>query len=476
MLNGDLKIALNLLATACLNHADAAMDARFEVKPRVAWPNVQSTEKQITHSPEGHILTNAGVWSHDSQWLVYDTRSDQAGERFDGVRIEMVNVLSGEVKQLYRARHGAHCGVASFNPRRNEVVFILGPEHPTKDWQYCPWHRQGVLVETAHPGVIRNLDACDLLPPFSAGALRGGSHVHIWDAGGQWVSFTYEDDVLARFKEETPERQINLRNVGVSIPGLPVGVPPTHPRNHDGQYFSVLVTRTRANPEPGSDEVKRAFEESWVGTNGYRRSDGSWQKHALAFQGLVVTKTGETISEVFIVDLPQDLTVAGDGPLAGTEMLRPFPPGGTTQRRLTYTASRKYPGIQGPRHWLRSSPDGQRIAFLMKDDSGVAQLWTVSPNGGPPSQVSHNPTPIASSFTWSPIGNEIAHAMDNSICLTSIEDGATHTLTPRSPDSQAPRPEACVFSPDGNNIAFVRRTPTGKAWFNQIWVVPVPKR
>ena len=128
-----------------------------------------------------------------------------------------------------------------------------------------------------------------------------------------------------------------------------------HPRNHDGEYFSVLVTRTVANPKPGSDEIKKAFEESWVGIN----------HNALAFQGHVVTVNNKTISEVFIVELPDDLTQPGDGPLAGTETRMPCPPKGCVQRRLTLTAERKFPGIQGPRHWLRSSPDGSRIAFFM---------------------------------------------------------------------------------------------------------------
>ena len=86
-------------------------------------------------------------------------------------------------------------------------------------------------------------------------------------------------------------------------------------------------------------------------------------------------------------------TVPGDGSLAGTERRMPFPPKGVVQRRLTFTADRPFPGIQGPRHWLRSSPDGRRIAFLMKDEDGLVQLWTVSPNGGAPAQVTRNPWP-----------------------------------------------------------------------------------
>jgi hypothetical protein len=314
-----------------------------------------------------------------------------------------------------------------------------------------------------------------LVSPFTAGALRGGSHVHVWDAAGQWVSFTYEDHILARFNRETSEHQMNLRNIGVSIPARPVKVPRTHQRNHDGEYFSVLVTRTWANPEPGSDQIRRAFEEGWVGTNGYVRQDGSRQNRALAFQGQVATASGESISEVFIVDLPEDLTIPGEGPLAGTETQRPFPPRGVRQRRLTFTAQRKYPGLQGPRHWLRSSPNGDRIAFLMKDDDGVVQLCTVSPNGGQTSQITHNQTSIASAFSWNSAGTHIAHVMDNSICATRISDGSTARLTPRSEDGQAPRPEACVFSPGGSQIAFVRPTWTDKALCNQIWVVELRK-
>jgi hypothetical protein len=417
---------------------------------------VKAKEEQITRAPHGHILTNVGVWSPDGEWIVYDTRPDPAGEQFRGERIEMVRVRTGEVRVLYEARRGAHCGVVTFHPREFKVVFILGPEDPTPDWQYGPCHRQGVMVEAAQPGVAKPLDARDLAPPFTAGALRGGSHVHVWDAAGQWVSFTYEDHVLAQLSEETGDRHINLRNVGVSVPGRGVLVSKRHPRNHDGDYFTVLVTRTVAKPKPGSDEIKRACEEGWIGTNGYVRPDGSRQRRALAFQGHVVTPTGATIAEVFVADLPEDLTVPGDGPLAGTTTLRPAPPQGTVQRRLTFTAARPHPGLQGPRHWLRVSPDGGHIALLMKDDAGVVQLWTVSPNGGPLRQITRNPWPIASTFTWSPAGDRIAHVMDRSVCVTDARTGETVRLTPPTSEATAPRPEACVFSPDGTKIAYVR--------------------
>ena len=41
-------------------------------------------EEQITNQACGHILTNVNVWSPDSQWIVFDTRSDPYGDKFDG--------------------------------------------------------------------------------------------------------------------------------------------------------------------------------------------------------------------------------------------------------------------------------------------------------------------------------------------------------------------------------------------------------
>jgi hypothetical protein len=248
-----------------------------------------------------------------------------------------------------------------------------------------------------------------------------------------------------------------------------VRVSKDHPRNHDGEAFSVLVTRTHPRPKPGSDEISRAYEDAWVGTAGYVRPDGTRQHRALAFQGDVVTESGQRIAEAFIVDLPDDLTQEGDGPLAGTETKRPHPPKGVVQRRLTYTADRTHPGLQGPRHWLRSSPDGSRIGMLMRDDGGVVQVWTVSPNGGAPVQVTHHPWSVASAFSWSPDGRSIAYVADNSVFVTDVATGRATRVTSRADDAAAPRPEACVFSPDGSQIAYVRHV----GQFNQIFAVRV---
>ena len=111
------------------------------------------------------------------------------------------------------------------------------------------------------------------------------------------------------------------------------------------------------------------------------------------------------------------------------------------------------------------------IAFLMKDEAGVVQFWTISPNGGEPRQITHNEWPVSSTFTWSPDARHLTHTMDNSVCVTQVDSGLTTRLTPRCDDTVAPRPEACVFSPDGSQIAFVRRLPSNGQSANQICVV-----
>ena len=92
--------------------------------------DVPAMEEQITNQACGHILTNVNVWSPDSQWIVYDTRSDPFGDKFDGRTIEVVNVKTREVRQIYQSEHGAHCGVATFSPAAQKIVHSVDPKQP----------------------------------------------------------------------------------------------------------------------------------------------------------------------------------------------------------------------------------------------------------------------------------------------------------------------------------------------------------
>jgi hypothetical protein len=420
-------------------------------------------ERQLTTAEHGHLLTNCNVWSPDSQWIVYDVRSDPAGSVFNGRRIERVHVETGEVQVLYESPVGSHVGVATYHPIEERVIFIHGPEPETADWPYTAYHRRGVIVETSRPGVAETVDACNLTPPFMPGALRGGSHVHVWDPLGIWISFTYEDHLLATAdRTANPDCELNQRNIGI-CGRLATCVDHDHPRNHDGSHFSFLVTTTHDHPTPGSDEISRACEEGWLVT-----PDNS-EHQALAFQGRVTALDGLEHDEVYVVDLEPTIR----GRLAGTLTTRPRPPLGTTQRRLTFTEHRQHRGIQGVRHWLRSSPDGERIAFLMRDDAGVSQLWTISPRGGEPAQLTHHDFDIGSAFTWSPDGRWLAYALAGDVAITDSTTGKTRIVT-GTPEGCGPvRPEACVWSPDEKKIAFVRQVFGEVSAWNQIFVVEV---
>lgn len=427
-------------------------------------------DRQLTHDAYGHILTNIRCWSSDGQWIVFDTRSGAAGDEFDGTRIERVHADTGKVERLYESLRGAKCGVATCCPVTDRVIFILGPEAPDADWPYAAYHRRGVFLKPGDANPT-SLDAMCYAEPFVPGALRGGSHVHTFDSHGRCVAFTYEDHVLA-VARPTGNSEQNRRSIGISSPVRSVQVHDGHPRNHSGSHFSVLLTRACDEPRPGSDEIARAVEDAWVGESGYRSPDWKNFLPSIAFLGDVITKRGEKITELFIVELPPDITVASqDGPLEGTSTQRPRPPLGTRQRRLTYTEDFPAPGISSPRHWPRSTPDGSRIFFLMRDGNGAAQLWSISPSGGVPQQLTRLAGGVTSAFSVSADGRWLAHTADSCVCATSIESGETLRLTePRGGDS-APRPEACVFAPAGHRIAYVRRVSGHQGTWNQVCVV-----
>jgi Tol biopolymer transport system component len=414
--------------------------------------------KQLTFAPRHHQLTNVNTWTPDSQWLAFDVRP--SGASFTGATIERVNILNGDVEVVYRAPEGAHVGVVTVNPQQpDRYVFIHGPENPDADWHYDFHHRRGVVV---NKGEASNLDAMDITSPYTPGALRGGSHVHVWSPDGSRLSFTYNDHVMHELDE-----RLDLRNVGIALPFGPVTPPRQHPREYDGSHYCVLVSRTAAEPQPGSDEINRAYEEGWVGEHGYRKPDGSLQRWALAFIGDTLSTSGEKVPELFIVDLPdeaQAYQLAGSEPLCGTESTLPAPPKGVMQRRLTFTHERRYPGlVNQPRHWVRSSPDGSQLAFLMRDDSGVVQLWTLSPNGGEPRQVTHGEHGVQSAFNWHPSGKVLGFVQQGRVVLCDAQSGAITTLG--AAEGEAPSGDAIVFSPDGKQVAWMQEIDG----FRQLW-------
>src|SRR5690606_8877857 len=99
-------------------------------------------------------------------------------------------------------------------------------------------------------------------------------------------------------------------------------------------------------------------------------------KRAIAFQGHVRASDGSLVTEVFVADIPDDITSAGDSPLEGSLTSRPAVPSGLVQRRVTFTQDRKFPGLQVPRFWMRSAHDSCEMYFLMKDYNGIEQIYS----------------------------------------------------------------------------------------------------
>jgi hypothetical protein len=426
-------------------------------------------EIQLTHQPYGHTLHHSQCFSPDDAWLVYDTRNDDTRIISTG-RIEMVQVQTGEVRLLYgvpgQTAFGPGVGAATFSPAAPRVIFIHGLRNASETQPYGFTRRTGVAIEVQRPGQPMFMDARDLVPPFTPGALRGGTHAHSWSGDGAWISFTYNDYIMEQLNKINPAVQ-DLRTVGVMVPGRVFVAPDGTLENHSGEMFSVVVAQVQENPAWGSDEIDRAFDEGWIGMNGYRKADGTWQQRALAFQGQVRDAAGKTKAEVFVVDLPDDLTVAEAGqPLAGTAAQRPAVPAGVRQRRITYTAK----GMLGPRHWLRTTPDGRAIGFLAPDAAGHTQIFTVSPNGGPIAPLTQNPFPVQGPFNFSPNRPLVAYIADNSIFITHLETKKSRRLTARQPDVSRPVGGVC-WSNRGRHLTYNRYVGEKPIRFLQVFLL-----
>ncbi|SMC91296.1 DUF3748 domain-containing protein [Pedobacter nyackensis] len=408
-------------------------------------------ERQLTTDAKGHFLNTNQCFSADGKWLVYDTRNDDSKIASTG-SIEMVNVVTGEAKQLYHTKnqteYGPGLGAVSFSPAAERVIFIHGIRNSDEKNPYGFTRRTGVGIDVNHPELPIFMDARDLKSPFTPGALRGGTHAHSWSGDGQWLSFTYNDYVIEQLSKTNPDVQ-DLRTVGVMFPAKVEVVDDASGENNSGQMFAVVVTRVTENPIADSDDIDKAFDECWIGKKGYQKADGNWQERAIAFQGNVKDKNGLSKTEIFVVDLPADLRMGEK--LAGTASSRPDVPEGVKQRRITFTKE----GVLGPRHWLRSSSDGTKIGFLSKAPSGFINAFTVSPNGGPVKQISFHQFDIQSGLNFSPDGEYISYVAQNAVYITELATGISKQLTESSSEEDRPV-SSVIWSPDGKTLAYNR--------------------
>jgi len=428
------------------------------------------TVRQLTFDSKNHCLDNNDNFSPDDRFLCFDTRPPD-GNIANGRTIEKVDIETGKITVLYEAENprqdfGPGMGAVSYSPVADEGMFICG-KLTSLGLKYEKHRRFGRVAAGDGSGKTWIMDARDVTPPFTPGALRGGTHRHEPDATGKWVGYTYNDQIMHALGKD-------LRTIGVTQLGKPVKTD-RDPKgeNHDGEGWSVLVVRVTPDPKPGSDEINQAAGDSWVGTHGYQRADGKRQL-ARAFLGRVKDKNGREVEEVFIVDIPADLTKPGAwGPLEGTEDSFPQPPAGTVQRRLTFSTEKKIPGAQGV---VRSSPDGSQLSFIMADESGIPQVFLISPLGGEPHQATFEPDGVTLSARWHPSGNSFltVNKKGQLIVVNAVPgDGFGKAI----PLTEAGEPEAFdfVWSRKGNLIAFGRTMPdkNGNPW-KQIFVMDFP--
>lgn len=414
-----------------------------------------TAEKQLTHDLSyHHDLDNNDNFSPDGKWLVYDTRTDEGGIAASS-RIERVNIETGEIQVLLdikgNAAWGPGAGAVSYSPVDHAVVFIHGLAGSTQENPYQQWRRTGVIVRDDHPNEPIYMDARDVTPPFTPGALRGGTHRHEWSGDGQWIGFTYNDAILKAIEDKTGEKR-NLRTIGVSKRGMPVKMN-ENAGQVSGEWFSVLVVRVVPNPEPGSDEISHAASDSWIGTHGYLGPNGRRQM-ARAFLGTVKDKHGRDVPEVFVVDIPEDITQPGPlGPLEGTETDFPMPPKGAIQRRLTFTADSTHPGCSGI---VRASPDGSQLAFLAKDSRGISQIFTISPAGGKPRQLTECATDVTGNLRWHPDGERISFVHERRIVLCGTGNALFKDRIQVLTEASDAMPGNLVWSSDGKTLGFNR--------------------
>jgi hypothetical protein len=433
-------------------------------------------ERQVTRDAEfNHELDDNDNFSPDDRFLVFDTRPVTTAIIASRV-IAKTEIATGRIIPLYRPKNandfGPGLGAVSFAPNRDEVIFIHGPLHPTsKANQYEQYRRVGALVAGDGSGRIRFADARNTKPPYTPGALRGGTHAHEFSGDGNWIGFTYNDAVVREHGLKIG-KNLDLRTIGVTRLGKPVHVPPQDQFADHAEGFSAVVVVVKPDPAPGSDEISRAAGDSWVGARGYVKPDGRRQL-ARAFIGTTRDRNGKDLDELFIVDIPEDITRPGPlGPLEGTDSTFPMPPAGASQRRLTFMADAKFPGCQGA---ARSSRDGTNIAFRTRDDRGQWQIFLASPNGGRPRQATFIDGGVDGGARWHPSGKAIVCAGGTKVVATVVAEGPLFGKSLVLID-RSPRPFALVWSNDGKTIAYNRIVPTDGKDVTQIFVIDYPDR
>jgi len=392
--------------------------------------NTSITINTLTASDTGHTMHHNNAFSKDDEWIVFDGRNDDTkiGETST---IGIVNVRTGEEKIIYQTQnqtiYGPGVGAVSFSPTSDRVIFIHGLTNADSVKPYDMSRRIGVGIDIDSPLQAFHYDPRDVVAPYTPGSLRGGTHSHCWSADGRLISFTYNDEFV----------DPDLRTVGVMVPVDRPVVVEKNAANNDGEMYAAIVSDVIREPKWGSDEISKAFDECWVGAT-----------HTIAFQGHTRNERGELITEIYLVDIDEDL-VKADAEAVGRQGERPHVPRGIQQRRLSRTGK----GLSDLRHWLRSSADGKYIYALAKDDQQRNQIVQCSVETGEFQYISEFGFSIESPINISYQGGKITFIAGNNVYIFDIAAKTLQQLTDHK-DSELKIVGAPVFSRKGDKIAF----------------------
>ena len=391
--------------------------------------------KTLTSSDKGHMLHHNGSFNATDEWIVFDTRNDETKIGETG-EIGIVNVKTKEEKIIYlttdQTVYGPGVGAVSFHPSEDRVIFIHGLLDAHKGMPYGMTRRFGMMVDLSSPLKGIPADCRDVTSPYQAGTLRGGSHSHCWSSDGNMISFTYNDQFV------NPE----LRTVGVMVqPDQEIFVD-SAAGNIQGKYYSAIIADVIAEPENGSDQISKAFDECWLGNI----SDDP--NPSIVFQGTTKNKDGEDVVEIFLVDIdPQK--ILQDKEAIGNDGEKIRVPKGIVSKRLSHSEN----GLSDLRHWLRSSPDGKFVYALAKDKNGFNQIARCEVQTGELKNISNLDFSISSPINIDPKGEKITFIANNNVYLFDLKSLKADKTTDFGSDD-LPLLGVPVFSRDGSKLAF----------------------
>ena len=368
------------------------------------------TIEQLTFGDYGHTLHHCQVISPDNNWIVYDTRNHDS-EIGKTTRIERVNIYTKEIETLYETSNanefGPGVGAVTYSPNQNEVLFIHGINHANEENPYGQSRRSGVLIKDHQPHNPIYMDARNISFPYTVGALRGGTHSHCWNYNGDLISFTYNDFVLEK-ANQPKERVVGLMfNEKVEVKNA------DNIENFSGQMYSVIISDIVNEAEYGSDQIEKAFDECWLGNT-----------NSIVFQAWVRDVDGNKKTEIFKVDIPTNVNELKYDKNE-QHFYDPFKiPKSIYQKRVTRTLE----GISDFRHWLRSSPNGDSVFFLKKDDRNLNQLFRLNLHDLSINQLTFSEKSITSPFNISPDGEFAVYIKEGNLVYFNIFKGIEYNL------------------------------------------------